>query len=270
MSSPLHVVRAGRGPLVVLVHGSATDSSTWAIQVANGALTERVRLVAYDRRGAGLSPPLAGDGEATVEQHAEDLAALIEAEALGDERALVIGSSFGSVVALELVRRGPGRVAGVVMMEPPLPPSDDGASTYRELQDRMNAELDRLAETQGPGAAAELFLRTVLGEAAWARLPKRFQERSKTFWPQIRGDCRALTRYRVRYGELGAVKVPVRLFGGEKSAAYFRPTLEALRDALGDATLEVLAGAGHMMHAEVSRTLHEKWLRFAAELGLLP
>jgi pimeloyl-ACP methyl ester carboxylesterase len=257
MSPPLHVVRAGRGPLVVLVHGSATDSSTWTIQLRNAELTERVRLVAYDRLE-----------RETIEEHAGDLAALIEAEAAGAERARVIGSSFGGAVGLELARRGGARLAGLVMMEPPLPPSDDGASTYRELQASMNRELDRLAAEEGAGAAAELFLRTVLGEAAWGRLPRRFQERSKSYWPQIRSDTRALTAYRVRYGELGAVTVPVRLFGGETSAAYFRPTLEALRAALGRATLEILPGAGHMMHAEVSRTLHERWVRFAEDVRL--
>ena len=58
MSPPLHVVRQGSGPLVLLVHGSATDHQTWSIQLA-GQLGERVRLVAYDRRGAGKSelPP---------------------------------------------------------------------------------------------------------------------------------------------------------------------------------------------------------------------
>lgn len=259
MSSPLHVVRAGRGPLVVLVHGSATDSSTWTIQLANAALGERVRLVAYDRRERD-----------TVEAAADDLAELVEAEAAPGERALLIGSSYGGVVALELARRGGPRIAGLVMMEPPLPPTDDGASTYRELQAKMNRELERLAAEEGPGAAAELFLRTVLGEHAWGRLPKRFQERSKTYWPSIRADTRALTAYRVRYGELAAMTVPVRLFGGDRSAPYFRPTLEALRAALPDATLEILPGAGHMMHAEVSRTLHERWLEFAGALGLLP
>ena len=52
MSHGLHVVRAGRGPTVVLVHGSATDHATWTIQIAS-SLTEHVRLVAYDRRGTG-------------------------------------------------------------------------------------------------------------------------------------------------------------------------------------------------------------------------
>jgi pimeloyl-ACP methyl ester carboxylesterase len=258
MSAPLHVVRAGNGPLVVLVHGSATDHSTWTIQLANAGLKDRVRLVAYDRR---IGP--------SIEEHAADLAALLDAEASGGERALVVGSSCGGVVVLELARRGHPRLAGMMMMEPPLPPSDEAAA-YVQMQDALLVELDRLAREAGDGAAAELFLRTVLGDHAWGRLPKRFQERSKTFWPQIRGDCHALAAYRVRYPELGRIDTPARLLGGDRSAAYFRPTLEALQAALANARLDVLAGAGHMMQAEASRGFHERLLAFATELGLLP
>jgi pimeloyl-ACP methyl ester carboxylesterase len=258
MTASLHVVRAGHGPLVVFVHGSATDHSTWTIQLANSGLRERVRMVAYDRR-IGVS----------IEAHAEDLAALIEAEAAGDERVLAVGSSCGGVVVLELARRGCARLAGMVLMEPPLPPADE-APSYQAMQQGLLDEMDRRAAAEGDGAAAELFLRTVLGEAAWGRLPKRFQERSKSYWPQIRGDCHALAAYRVRYGELGRVAVPALLLGGDRSADYYRPTLEALAAALGNARAEVLAGAGHMMQAEASRGFHERLLAFAREQQLLP
>lgn len=256
MSAPLHVVRAGRGPLVVLVHGSATDHSTWTIQLASATLRERVRLVAYDRRIGG-----------TIEAHAADLGALIEAEAPG-ERVLVVGSSCGGVVVLELARRGGAALAGAVLMEPPLPPSDD-APSYLARQAALLAELDRLAAAQGAAAAAELFLRTVLGDEAWSRLPRRFQERSKTYWPQIRGDCHGLAAYRVRYPSLGAVSMPVLLLGGDRSAPYFRPTMEALLAALGHAQMDIIPGAGHMMQADASRGFHERVLGFAEGVGAL-
>lgn len=255
MSAPLHVVRAGHGPLVVLVHGSATDHSTWTIQLANPALRERVRMVAYDRRIGG-----------TIADHAADLAALIEAEA-GGERVVAVGSSCGGVVVLELARRGCAALAGAVLMEPPLPPRDDSPS-YMERQAALLAELDRLAAKEGPAAAAELFLRTVLGDQAWSRLPRRFQERSKAYWPQIHGDCQALAAYRVDYPALGAVAVPVLLLGGDRSAPYFRPTLEALAAALGQARMDIIPGAGHMMQADASRGFHERVLGFAEGVGL--
>jgi len=115
------------------------------------------------------------------------------------------------------------------------------------------AELDRLAVEVGPEAAAERFLITVLGQAAWDRLPKLFRARAASTWPQIRGDCYALDAYQVRYPSLAAIDVPIRLLGGDRSAAYFRPTLEALAAALPRATLAIVAGAGHMLHADAPR-----------------
>lgn len=50
---------------------------------------------------------------------------------------------------------------------------------------------------------------------------------------------------------------PVRLLGGERSAPYFRPTLDALAAALPAATVTVVAGAGHMLHADAPRAFAE-------------
>lgn len=244
MPPPLHVVRAGTGPLLVLVHGSATDHQTWTVQLAS-RLPQTYRVIAYDRRGAGRSPLPEGVAWCSIEDHAADLAALIDGEG---GPAIVAGSSCGAVVVLELLRRYGDRVRGAVLIEPPLPPGDDVQLATSEFLD----ELDRLAAEIGPTAAAEKFLVTVLGEEAWSRLPRAWKERSNKQWPQIRGDCHALDAYRVRYPELGAIRVPVRLLGGDRSAPYFRPTLEALAAALGDATLHVVSG-GHMLHAEAPR-----------------
>lgn len=265
MSPPLHVVRQGAGPLVVLVHGSATDHQTWSIQLA-GKLGERMRLVAYDRRGAGKSELPPSVSHLSVEQHAAELAALIERERGADEQVLVVGSSFGAVVVLEMARTQRRWLDGIVLLEPPLPPADDAP----DAQGAFLVELDRLAETEGPPAAAERFLRTVLGDAAWGKLPRAFQERSKSFWPQIRGDCYALASYRVRYASLSSITTPTLLLAGDRSAPYFRPTIEALHRSLGDAVMDVIPGAGHMMQAEAPRGFHERLLTFAESVAHLP
>jgi pimeloyl-ACP methyl ester carboxylesterase len=227
-----------------LVHGSAADQSTWTIQLASAALRARFEMIAYDRSAAA----------ATVEEHAADLAARI-----GDAPALVAGSSFGAVVTLECARSHPARLRGMVLCEPPLPPSDDAPGIPVDFL----AELDRLARDDSGEAAAERFLRTVLGDAAYERMPRMFQVRSKAMWPAIRSDCHALAAYRVRYAELPAVQVPALLLGGDRSAAYFRPTLEAIAARLPGCELAILAGAGHMMHADAHRSFAEHLIRFA-------
>lgn len=248
MSSPLHVVRAGHGPRILLIHGSAADHTTWSIQLAS-PLRERFTLIAYDRRGDA----------ATVEDHAADAADL-----LADGRALVVGSSFGSVVALELVRTRPELCAGAVLIEPPMAAADDLAAAPHAFLD----ELDRRATEQGGPAAGELFLRTVLGDAAFERMPRTYQERAKQKWAEIRADSAALLAYRPRYAELATVDVPVLLVGGDRSAPYFRPTLDALAAALPRARLSIVAGAGHMLHAEVPRRFAELLTAFAEQIQI--
>lgn len=252
----LHAVTVGAGPRLLLVHGSAADHATWSIQLASAALRARFELIAYDRRGVGGSVDLSRDGEPedlSVEDHAADLAALI-----GEDKVIAVGSSFGAVVVLECARQRPELLRGIVLCEPPLPASDDAPP----VPDGFLTRLDERATEAGGAAAAEMFLRLVLGDAAFEKMPKAYRDRATAQWPPLRSDCHALGAYRVRYAELGRIAVPALLLGGDRSAAYFRPTLEALAASLGRARLETLTGAGHMMHAEAHRSFHDKLLGF--------
>src|ERR1041385_8637383 len=87
---------------VLLIHGSAADHTTWSIQLAS-PVAQRYQLDAYDR-----------ELHATVEEHARDDAARIP------ERALLVGSSFGAVIALDVARTYPDKCLGMVLIEPPM------------------------------------------------------------------------------------------------------------------------------------------------------
>jgi len=250
----MNIVREGEGAPLLLVHGSAADSTTWTIQLAS--LRKHARLVTWDRRGHDRSTLPDFIPYFTVEQHANDAIRIIDSE-IG-QPVVVCGSSFGGVVALDLTRRRPDLVKGAVLLEPPLRPND----RERGIPEGFLSKFDRLEREEGGPAAAEFFLRMVLGDTAYERMPRPYQERSKSLWRQIRQDCAALGEYRVRYDELSKVKTPVLLMGGERSAPFYRPTLEALHQALGNATLEVLPNAGHMMHAEAHRRFNERLLSF--------
>lgn len=244
IATSLHVVRAGTGPAVLLVHGSAADHTTWTIQLAS-PLRDRFTLIAYDR-------PSRED----VAAHARDAASLI------DGRALVVGSSFGAVIALELVRTRPELVAGAVLIEPPLAAADRPAATSAFL-----ADFDRRAAEHGGPAAGEFFLRTVLGDATYERMPRSFQERAAGKWAEIRADSAALIAYAPRYGELAHVTTPVLLVGGARSAPYFAATLDSLEAALPNASRALVAGAGHMLHAEAPRRFGELLVELAERIG---
>lgn len=111
----LSYVDEGRGPPVVLVHGTPTWSFLWR-DLAGRLVRAGHRVIAPDHLGFGLSGKPQGVGY-RVEDHARRLAALLDALALG-EVALVV-HDFGGPIALPYAldaRRAPGRATRVTRL----------------------------------------------------------------------------------------------------------------------------------------------------------
>jgi pimeloyl-ACP methyl ester carboxylesterase len=102
--------RAGRGPVLVLLHGMAGSSTTWLRVLP--ALAERFTVVAPDLLGHGESAKPAG--EYSVSGHANVVRDLLTA--LGHERATLIGQSFGGGVAMQLAYQFPARCERLVLV----------------------------------------------------------------------------------------------------------------------------------------------------------
>ncbi|HEV2770969.1 MAG TPA: alpha/beta fold hydrolase, partial [Solirubrobacteraceae bacterium] len=102
------------GPACVLVHGMASDALAWE------PLAERLpgRVVAYDRRGYGGSGAPQPYSATTVNEQAEDLAALVRG--LDAAPALRAGKGFGALVVLDVLRRHRALARGAVLADPPL------------------------------------------------------------------------------------------------------------------------------------------------------
>jgi pimeloyl-ACP methyl ester carboxylesterase len=105
----LWVEQEGSGPDVLLVAGLADEGACWVDQVAG--LRDRYRLTTFDNRAVGRSaaPP----GPYAIADFTADTLALMDA--LGLERAHVVGSSMGGAIAQELALAAPDRVASLVL-----------------------------------------------------------------------------------------------------------------------------------------------------------
>src|SRR5271155_402313 len=97
----------GDGPPVILLHPFPANHEFWI--PAAQALITRYRVLLPDLRGHGDSG--VGDGPATMEKHAADLARVMDDADIG--RAPLIGVSIGGYVLFEFWRRYRGRVAGL-------------------------------------------------------------------------------------------------------------------------------------------------------------
>ena len=99
----------GHGDPLLLIMGLAADSTAWMFQIPDFA--RNYRTIAYDNRGVGrTSKPI---GPYSIHQMAADALGLLDA--LGIDRAHVLGVSMGGMIAQELVLRHPERVRGLVL-----------------------------------------------------------------------------------------------------------------------------------------------------------
>ncbi len=228
----------GRAPThVLLLHG--TLSTAGQLGGLARALAEPGDLTvhAVDRRGSGRSR-LADPAPTDVQVHVDDLAAILDAE--GCERALLIGVSFGGVVALEFAARHPDRTLAVVAYEPPYGPLADKVTQVAFA--KVAATTEQAHAASGAPSAAQAFMRGVAGPAAWDRLP----ERTRTFLER-EGDG-ALVDAGLRgldQAGLGRIRVATTILTGTASEPFYRPIAEALTERIPGARHVALPDMTH-------------------------
>ena len=213
----LNVVERGSGPAVLLVHGIASDAQ--ALGPVAEALASQARVIAYDRRGYGDSGAPEPYHGTTVEEQAEDAAALLRA--LDPGPALVCGEGFGALVALDLAKRHRPLVAGAVLSNPPLfmfvPEATEQLAAQR-------AELEDAVRAGGPQAGVEAWLGgRVEGEAL---------ERAKAAHRAFFADYAGLASWPASRRELRALDVPAIVLTGPWSPPHIVAAAEALAGLL--------------------------------------
>jgi pimeloyl-ACP methyl ester carboxylesterase len=100
----MYYVEAGTGSPLLLIMGFGGDHTAWAFQMAT--LAGRHRVIAFDNRGVGQTD--SPDHPYTTRMMAADSLGLMDA--LGIDRAHVIGVSMGGMIAQELALKSPDRV----------------------------------------------------------------------------------------------------------------------------------------------------------------
>lgn len=97
-------------PTVVFIHGVLNDHSVWILQ-SRYLAHHGWNVLAIDLPGQGRS---AGAPPTSVEEGALWVMALLDA--MGLDKAALVGHSFGSLIAVETAARAPGRVSHLVMV----------------------------------------------------------------------------------------------------------------------------------------------------------
>ena len=247
----------GAGPAVVLLHAFPLGLFMWDAEAE--ALSHRYRVVRFDARGFGGTPP--SRGPLTMDRIADDAAALMDH--LEIETAVVGGCSMGGYAAFAFVRRHPGRLAGLVLQD-----TRAGADTAEARANRANL-ASRVLE-DGAEAAATAFLPKLVGETTQREnfdLVGLLHERILATSPV--GIAQALHGLGTRadsHETLGRISVPTLVVVGEEDVLTPPAEAESMAAAIADSRLEVIPRAGHLSNLENPSAYHEVLARFLDSL----
>lgn len=249
----VHYKTAGSGrPAFLLLHGFAASTFSWREVV--GPMSEWGTVVAFDRPGFGLTErPLRWDGPSPYSPEAQADLTVGLMDALGIERAVLVGNSAGGTTALLTALTYPERVEALVLVDPAV---YVGGGTPGWVRPLLNTPQMRHL---GP-----LLARSIrdwgrdFGRSAWHDPTKLTPEIWEGYTKPLRAENwdRALwevTRASHPLGlekRLGEVRVPVLVVTGDDDRVV--PTEQSVRLAgeIPGAQLAVIPACGHVPQEE--------------------
>jgi pimeloyl-ACP methyl ester carboxylesterase len=225
--------------LAVFLHGAGMDHSVWALQ-ARWFAHHGHSVAAVDLPGHGSSE---GPPAPSIEAMAEWTLALIKR--LGGGKAIVIGHSMGSLVALEAAAQAPGAIAGLGLIgaaaKIPVNP------TLLSAAAQNNPDAITMLSIWGLGPEATLGG----GETPGLWMLGGAQRLLKNARPGVLGvDLAACDAYGDGLAAAAKVTAPTLLVLGERDLMTPRAAGEALGQTIAGARVVVAPGAGHLLPAE--------------------
>lgn len=234
-----HVIRRGSSDPVVLVHGFGSSLDTWARNLEALAATGRT-VAALDLPGHGESSTDVGGGSL------DELAATVEGymDAVGIERAHLVGHSMGAAVCLALLDRAPERVGSLALIGP------------AGIGQKINADFIRGVIGADSRETLEPLMRLLFAAPDWdvAELVDdalRFKRRegATSALARIAGSRYAGTRAGGTLLGLAGTVPTLAIWGA--ADVVIPPPVPGEFEAPG-VELHLLPGQGHMVHVEAA------------------
>lgn len=218
----------GAGPPVLLIAGSPGDAGQ--MTALAGELATDHLVISYDRRGTSRSACPPDWTTTSVAEQADDAALVLSR--VGVPSAVVIGTSNGALVALELALRHPRLVARALVHEPPL------VSVLKDPEPvvaAIGAIVGPAIEQGGPEAGLRAFLNFAFGEGVVDGWAPGFRARMLANAEMVFGvELPAFQAYRPDEEALAACAVPVTvLVGADQHVPFFGEAAGWLASRLG-------------------------------------
>jgi pimeloyl-ACP methyl ester carboxylesterase len=232
----------GSGPVVVLVHGFPLDHTIWDGQI--GPLSQRCRVIAPDLRGFGDTE--ATPGKVSIEQHADDLAAMLDA--LGVVEPVVLaGLSMGGYIAFRFYQKYRRRLRGMILCD-----TRAGADTPQAATGRL--ESARRVEQEGPRVLADMMLPRMLAPATYNSQPEVVERIQQIILAGNAVGLAAAARGLAERPDFSAmlpeIDCPTLLVVGKHDAISTAAEMGVMARSIRGAKLVAIDGAGHMSPLE--------------------
>jgi pimeloyl-ACP methyl ester carboxylesterase len=248
----LHYIERGKGEPIVLIHGNGTMIQDFTVSGLVDRLASRYRVIVFDRPGYGYSSrprqlwtPRA---HAKLFQHA--------LERLGVEQAVVLGHSWGTLVAVALALECPSLVRSLVLASGYYYPTLR-ADTFLFSPPAIPVIGDAMRHTISPLVARAILPGLIKQMFAPAEVPERFERlfpkdlMLRPFQLRAAAEDAALMTPSVmelqhHYNEL---QMPITIItGADDQIADVGRQSERLHRELPQSEFIALPGLGHMVH----------------------
>jgi len=227
----------GEGEPLLLIMGYSGTMDLWAPEVLK-ELALKYQVIIFDNRGMGETT--ASDKEFTIELFADDTRGLLDA--LGIERAYVLGWSLGTYITQELTLRYPDRVEKLILYA-----GDCGGKEAIYPGPKI---MDALGDTSASSRErGERLLATLFPEKWLKEHPDPrtyFPEVTETSSPEnIERQYQAWQKWKGTYSRLAKITQPTLLITGTEDVNTPWQNSLMLIDIIPGAWLVQLEGGGH-------------------------
>jgi len=241
---------SGAGPAIVFLHGIGSSSEGWDAQLADFGKTHRA--VAWDAPGYGGSgdlDPLAP----SASDYADALAGLLDA--LGIERATLVGNSLGALMAASFARRYPKRVTALVLSDAA---AGHGKLDEEERNEKLMQRLDDVAEL-GPAGMAEKRVGKLLGSKAATGARNAALRVMSRIRPRGYAQAARMLSSGDIFAELAGCRAPALVVCGAEDQVTPPESNRKIAAAFGGAAIggaaigarfELIEGIGHLPYIE--------------------
>ena len=245
----------GQGEPLVMIRGLGSNADHWYPQLP--VLSKHYRVLVFDNRGIARTSDM--DGPYSIRGMADDTVGLMDA--VGFEKAHILGLSMGGMIAQEIALNYPQRVKGLILGvthcggEKQVPPTE-------EITNIFNAMIQEGTDEAKRAAAAVLFAPETLEKRP--ELAAQYAEVSlrQPVPAEILTKQRNAVQEFNTWDRLPQITAPTLILGADQDVLIPSENSKILAERIPNAELVIVKGGGHQILIEQSDACNQAVLSF--------